>query len=171
MSAEPRLPAAERLASSRERMRLSMKARATATSAASDHDSPLLNALQGWWAGHPLHVAGVVAADAVKTLIRPIAQRHPIALVAGALVLGGLLVWTKPWRGILKPALLAGLLPQLLTKVMAVVPLESWLAVMASFTQRNEQPPTSPANPQPTKPTKPTESTEPTTPSAQAPLH
>ncbi len=163
MSADPRLPAAERLAVSRERMRLSMKARASTAPAASDNASPLFKSLQNWWAGHPLHVAGTVASDAVNTLIRPFARRHPIALVAGALVLGGLLVWAKPWRGILKPALLVGLLPQLLTKLIAVVPLESWLAVLASFTQKkSEQPPPSTAK---------TEPTQATTPSAQAPLH
>ncbi len=159
MSASPQLPAIQRLAASRERMRLSMKPQAPAHS---DHASPSLKALQGWWAGHPLHVAGAVASDAIKTLLRPIADRHPIALVAGALVVGGLLVWAKPWRGILKPALVAGLLPQLLTKAMAVVPLESWLAVLASFTQKNE-PAVAPA---PTPP-----QTDPTAASTQAPLH
>ena len=126
-----RLPAAQRLAASRERMRVSM----TRQPAAADGTGPVLDALKDWWAAHPLHVAGVVAADAAKTLIGPVAQRHPIALVAGALLLGGALVWAKPWRGILKPALLAGLLPQLLSKAMAVVPVESWLAVLSSLTR------------------------------------
>jgi len=131
VSAEPRLPAAQRLAASRERMRVSM----TPQAAAPNSTGPVLDALKDWWAAHPLHVAGVVAADAAKTLIGPVAQRHPIALVAGALVLGGLVIWAKPWRGILKPALLAGLLPQLLSKAMAVVPVESWLAVLSSLTR------------------------------------
>ncbi len=133
MSPEPRLPAAQRLAESRERLRLSMTRQHAPTDGAA---APMLDALQDWWAAHPLHVAGVVAADAAKTLIRPIAQRHPIALLAGALLLGGVLVWAKPWRGILKPALLAGLLPQLLSKAMAVVPVESWLAVLSALTRQ-----------------------------------
>jgi hypothetical protein len=140
VSTELRVPAAQRLAASRERMRLSMTRQ---PAAADGGTAPVLDALQEWWASHPLHVAGVVAADAAKTLIRPIAQRHPIALVAGALLLGGMLVWAKPWRGILKPALLAGLLPQLLSKAMAVVPIESWLAVLSSLTR--EAAPTAPA--------------------------
>ena len=146
MSTEPRLPAVERLAASRERMRVSMTPQADA----SHSTSPVLGVLKDWWAAHPLHVAGVMTADAAKTLIGPVAQRHPIALVAGALVLGGLVVWAKPWRGILKPALLAGLLPQLLSKAVAVVPVESWLAVLSSLTR--EAAPAAAPEPKPAAP-------------------
>lgn len=150
-----RLPAAQRLAASRERMRVSMTRQ---PAAAADGTGPVLDALKDWWAAHPLHVAGVVAADAAKTLIGPVAQRHPIALVAGALLLGAVLVWAKPWRGILKPALLAGLLPQLLSKAMAVVPIESWLAVLSSLTRQAA--PAAAPEPKPDTPQPP-----------QAPLH
>jgi len=160
VSAEPRLPAAQRLAASRERLRVSM----TRQPAAPDSTGPVLDALKDWWAAHPLHVAGVVASDAAKTLIGPLAQRHPIALVAGALVLGGLVIWAKPWRGILKPALLAGLLPQLLSKAMAVVPIESWLAVLSSLTR--EAAPAAAAEPQPAPAPAPD-----TTQAPQSPLH
>lgn len=159
MNPGPRLPAAQRLAASRERMRVSM----TPQAAAPDSTGPVLDALKDWWAAHPLHVAGVVAADAAKTLIRPVAQRHPMALVAAALLLGGVLVWAKPWRGILKPALLAGLLPQLLSKAMAVVPIESWLAVLSSLTRES-----APAAAPEAKPAAPAATT--TTP-PQSPLH
>ncbi|MBT9524459.1 MAG: hypothetical protein IV105_04305 [Rhizobacter sp.] len=152
-----RLPAAQRLAASRERMRVSMTRQ---PAAAADGTGPVLDALKDWWAAHPLHVAGVVAADAAKTLIGPVAQRHPIALVAGALLLGGALVWAKPWRGILKPALLAGLLPQLLSKAMAVVPIESWLAVLSSLTRQAAPAAAPEPNPKPDTPQAP-----------QAPLH
>ena len=166
MSTESRLSATQRLAASREQMRLSMTPRA----AASNHGpiSPVLDAVQHWWAAHPLRVAGVVASDAANTLIGPLAQRHPIALVAGALVLGGLLIWAKPWRGILKPALLAGLLPQLLSKAMAVVPLESWLAVLASLTRE----PAAAATPETTETTETAPQAPPAaTPAPQPPLH
>lgn len=156
MSTATRLPAAQRLAASRERMRVSM----TRRTAADDGTGPVLDAVKDWWAAHPLHVAGVVAADAAKTLIGPVAQRHPIALVAGALLLGGVLVWAKPWRGILKPALLAGLLPQLLSKAMAVVPVESWLAVLSSLTRQAAPAATPEPKPNPDTPQAP-----------QAPLH
>lgn len=152
-----RLPAAQRLAASRERMRVSMTRQ---PAAAADGTGPVLDALKDWWAAHPLHVAGVVAADAAKTLIGPVAQRHPIALVAGALLLGAVLVWAKPWRGILKPALLAGLLPQLLSKAMAVVPIESWLAVLSSLTRQAAPAAAPEPNPKPDTPQAP-----------QAPLH
>ncbi|MBC7992855.1 MAG: hypothetical protein H7Z15_06390 [Rhizobacter sp.] len=132
---------------------------------AKDSAGPVLDALRNWWSSHPMHVAGVVAADAANTLIRPVAQRHPIALVFGALVLGGLVVWAKPWRGFLKPALLVGLLPQLLSKAMAAVPLESWLTMLSSLTQKKDQPAPESA------PSAATVRTAPVTPDAQAPLH
>ncbi len=82
-----------------------------------------------------MRMASMVGIEASKTLIRPFAQRHPIGLVAIALLVGGALVWAKPWRGYLKPALLAGLLPQLLSKTMALVPMESWMSILATLTQ------------------------------------
>jgi hypothetical protein len=160
MSAELRSPAAARLAASRERMRLSMKPDPE-PAGTRDSAGPVLDALRNWWSDHPMHVAGEVASDAVNTLIRPVAQRHPIALVAGALVLGGVIFWAKPWRGFLKPALLVGLLPQLLSKAMAVIPMESWLSMLSSLTQKSDKSPAA-------APTSPPDSMAP---GAQAPLH
>lgn len=102
------------------------------------------DALHDWWSQHPWRVAGMVAADAAKAAVQPVAQRHPIALVVGAVVVGGLVVWARPWRGALKPALLAGLLPQLVSKAIAHLPVESWLAVLSSLAQQPE-PPATPA--------------------------
>jgi hypothetical protein len=43
---------------------------------------------------------------------------QPVALIAGAFVSGGLIAWYRPLRALLKPALLAGLLPELLVAAM-----------------------------------------------------
>lgn len=130
---DPRLSAAQRLAASRERLRLSMR---KAEPEPRESGGMVADALHDWWSQHPWRVAGTVAADAVKAGLQPVAQRHPIALVLGAVVVGGLIVWARPWRGILRPALLAGLLPQLMSKAMEHLPVESWLAVLSSLAKQ-----------------------------------
>lgn len=98
--------------------------------------SVVIDAVSSWWAQHPLRIASMLAADAVKA----VAQRHPLGLVLGALLLGGLLGWSRPWRRILTPALFAGLLPQLLSKAMSHVPTQSWMAVLTSLAQQQRRP-------------------------------
>lgn len=74
----------------------------------------LMQAAQAWWTRHPLHLAGTLAVTAADSMLKPIAQRHPLRLVLGAAAVGGLLAWSRPWRWA-APALFAGLLPQLLS--------------------------------------------------------
>ena len=100
----------------------------------------LIEAVRSWWARHPLRIPAMVAADAAKAAVQPMAQRHPLGVVLGALLLGGLFAWSRPWRWILTPALFAGLLPQLFSKAMAQVPVQSWLAVLTSLTQEQRRP-------------------------------
>lgn len=96
----------------------------------------VLEALESWWAQHPMRLASMVGSEAAKALIQPVAQRHPLTLVAGALVLGAAFVWVKPWRWGLKPALFTGLLSQFASKALAQVPVASWLAVLSQLTPR-----------------------------------
>lgn len=132
------LSATERLERSRERLRLTMLADASPAASqgtgqqglfsnlkwftalkASPGARILIDAVSAWWSYHPLHRNGLMLADATKTVVTPVAQRHPVALIAGSVVLGGLFAWSRPWRWLLKPALFAGLVPQLISKVMA----------------------------------------------------
>ena len=126
------VPPPDRLALSRERLRQAMQGPAAAASAESgspaNEPAPrwldnlksipavatVIDALTHWWARHPLHVVAVVAADTATAVVRPTAQRYPWRLVLGAALVGGVIVWSRPWRWGLKPALFAGLLPQLL---------------------------------------------------------
>ena len=85
--------------------------------AAGAEPGPATLAMHQWWAQHPLRLATDVTADAAKALVQPVAQRHPVALVAGAAAVGALLVWSQPWRWLLTPALLAGLLPKVISHV------------------------------------------------------
>ena len=128
--------ASERLTQSRERIRLAMlelasPIRESSTAGAQNFSDSLLNSLkskpgadlllsllQDWWSRQPLRASLTLAADAAQVLLKPIAQHHPLGLVMGAAAAGALLVLTKPWHWIAKPALLVGLLPQLVTQVM-----------------------------------------------------
>lgn len=95
--------------------------------------SILREAASSWWMRHPLSLATRVGADAVNAVIQPIALRNPLGLVLGALVLGAAVAWTRPWRWLLKPALLAGLLPQVISKVITHAPSTSWVTVLMSL--------------------------------------
>ena len=129
--------ATERLEKSRERLRSTMAADANPAGQATAPNrffsnfewltalkaTPgariLIDAVGAWWSYHPLRRNGLMAADVAKTFVTPLAQRNPVALIAGAVVLGGLFAWSRPWRWLLKPAMFAGLVPQLISKVMA----------------------------------------------------
>jgi hypothetical protein len=120
---------AERLARSREQLRHAL-AGAPATTDTRGEPGPrpawwhelralpaagiVVDAVQQWWARHPLRATTLVAVDAAQAVVQPLARSHPLTLVAGAFVVGALLAWRRPWGWILKPALFAGLLPQLL---------------------------------------------------------
>ncbi|MBW6496169.1 MAG: hypothetical protein K0B16_16760, partial [Burkholderiaceae bacterium] len=133
----PLMTASERLAQSRERLRQAMggtsSAPGTATRAGQAGAAMawlnilklnpaariVIAAVSVWWAQHPLHVLGTATAATAKAAVQPLARRHPLGLVTGALLLGALLAWSRPWRWALKPAMFAGLFPQLISQAMA----------------------------------------------------
>jgi hypothetical protein len=129
---------AERLAVSREHLRAALgreQGRSSAESVDPSAEAPtardrkagfddlrslpgaklVIEAIGLWWNRHPLRATSLLAAEAAKAVISPLAQRHPLLLVAGALVVGGLLARSRPWRWGFSSALFAGLLPQLLS--------------------------------------------------------
>lgn len=147
--------AIERLALSRERLRSTMlppprKAHASAlaggvgnvTSSLVERlrelpgATPVLEALETWWQQHPLRTASLVAADAARKFAAPLAERNPVGLVVAAVVVGALLALSKPWRWLLRPAIFAGLVPAIATRVMRQMPVESWLRMFAHVTAR-----------------------------------
>ncbi len=147
----------ERLTLSRERLRLALRDIAgPAGRAASARNSGtglawldslksipaagiVIEAVRSWWAEHPWRIASLLAGETVKTVVQPLAQRHPIGLVVGALLVGGVLAWTRPWRLVFTSSLLAGLLPQLLSKTVAQIPTQSWMAVLSELLKQPRQ--------------------------------
>jgi hypothetical protein len=118
---------AQRLSRSREQLRLSLLERSRAQSdgeprhhggASKTWLDALLPGMAGlvrpWWSGHPLRATAGMAAGVATLALQPLVARHPWAMAASAATLGGALAWSRPWRWTLKPALLAGVVPQLM---------------------------------------------------------
>lgn len=100
----------------------------------------LLDAISAWWAQHPLQTATSVAANSAKAVLNPLVQRNPWGVVLAALVVGGVLVWVRPWRWISPSVLFAGLLPQVLSKIAAQVQPQSWVDMLNAVLQQGQKP-------------------------------
>jgi hypothetical protein len=72
-----------------------------------------IDALTDRWARHPLHATVQMAEVAAAETVAPLVRRHPALVLGGAAVAGALLVRARPWRWLLRPALVAGLASQL----------------------------------------------------------
>jgi hypothetical protein len=94
-----------------------------------------------------LYSAPAPLTETAKTLLLPLAQRHPLGLLLCGLAVGTLLGWSRPWRWIVTPALIVGLLPKLLAKAAALVPSGAWLDILAALTPARAKP-QGPAAPQ-----------------------
>ncbi|MCY7306731.1 MAG: hypothetical protein LH632_11390 [Rhodoferax sp.] len=116
------LTASENLTLSRQRMR-----QVLAESAAAPHTSD-----------NPLLVAGTFAKEAVETAVHPFAQRNPLGLVAGAVLVGGLLAWSRPWRWLLTPVV-ASMLPVFVTRMVRAAPAETWMKALTALTRPRQR--------------------------------
>ena len=72
-----------------------------------------LDAFGAWWSSRPLRGPTQEVAAAARSLLVPLLERRPVAVLGGAAAAGALLVWSRPWRSLLRPALLAGFASQL----------------------------------------------------------
>jgi hypothetical protein len=93
----------------------------------------VLDALSAWWAQQPWHQTTALLAESAKRLLRPLAQRNPVALVLGAAAIGGAVVLLKPWRWISVPALTAGVMPGLIAGVFSQLRPLSWAELLNSW--------------------------------------
>lgn len=93
----------------------------------------VLETLEGWWAQHPLHTAGILASEASREFVVPLARQNPYALIIGSVAVGAIFMLSKPWRWLLRPALFVGLVPQLASQALKRMPIESWLRMYESM--------------------------------------
>ena len=96
--------------------------------------SIVINTVQRWWAKHPMRLAVLLADDAARTLVKPVAKKHPYRLVLGAGAVGALLMVSRSWRwlprAVLTPALtstlMAGLVPTLISQLKSPAAGSAW---------------------------------------------
>ena len=138
--------ARDRIETSRARLRLAMTPRAPDMPAKHPSSSPswldrlgalplvhsVVDSVGSWWSHHPLRPITEVAGEASSAMVKPVAKRHPLALVAGAALVGAALAWTRPWRWVFRSALFAGLVPQLASRVVSHLPIEAWMTMVGS---------------------------------------
>ncbi len=138
--------AIERLALSRDRLRRAMVPSPAVATAASPGPqrwwrrltewpavSAVVESVEAWWSQHPLRPVVQVAGEATTAAVKPLAQRNPVALVLAAAAVGAALAWSRPWRWAFRSALFAGLVPQLVARVVAHLPIESWMTMLGSM--------------------------------------
>lgn len=157
-SPAPQLSALERLEASRARIRGALlqigHPRPPDTVGASSGDlkskllrmardvpgvSVIADSVESWWAQHPLHTAGIVAMEASREVVGPLARRNPFVLVVGATVVGALFVASRPWRWLIRPALFIGLVPQLASHLIRRVPLDNWMRMGMRFLMKPQR--------------------------------
>jgi hypothetical protein len=157
-----------RLADSRRQLRDAMMhiahppalAAGTATGAASRAAASVLGALrslpgasglwstvESWWAAHPLRGAAYLTGQASRAMLKPIARKHPLKLVLGASLFGALIVALRPWRWLLRSAVLAGLIPQIARIAVRQVPLTAWLRMFKGLQRSATAAPVTPVEP------------------------
>jgi hypothetical protein len=95
----------------------------------------VVDAVRDWWGHHPLNTAGILANEAARKYMAGPSNRKPLTLVFAAVVAGALLAVIKPWRLLLRPALLAGLIPALATRAVREVPIDSLMRMYSSLTK------------------------------------
>lgn len=131
--------ASERLARSRDQLRLALRESATSPDGASSDDGHhpddgLVARIQRQWRQwRPLGLFGVMAARAANAAVRPLVERNPLGMALGATLAGALIAWSRPWRWIVGSSVVASLLPRLFGRPAAGAAGNVWVALLSSI--------------------------------------
>ena len=79
----------------------------------------VLDALGDRWRSHPLASSLHLAEAAAASTVAPLVRKHPAATLGTSAAIGALLVWLKPWRRLLKPALIGGIATQIAAQLIS----------------------------------------------------
>jgi hypothetical protein len=93
---------------------------------------PLIDTLGQGWAHYAQQNQDMPVATLVENFLSPIAKRHPLALIAGAVMFGSVFAWSRPWRWVFKPSSMGLWGPALMSNVMASNAFQSWLVTALS---------------------------------------
>jgi hypothetical protein len=96
----------------------------------------VIDGVTGWWSTHPLNSVFRIADETAGDMVGPLVRRHPLAVVAGAFVLGAIAIRIRPWRWLIRPALFAGLASQLTSRLVSHGPLDFMLGALHRFNER-----------------------------------
>ena len=78
-----------------------------------------IDALTDRWSRHPLQTTVRMAEVAASETIAPLVRRHPAATLGASAIAGALLVRARPWRWLVRPALMTGLAAQVAALLLA----------------------------------------------------
>lgn len=108
--------------------------------------STVRDTVEQWWRNHPWRPVLTVAAEAAKQTMVPMARQHPGRVLGVALLAGAVLSRWRPWKWLLAstvPALLASMLPTLLSKAATRIPLSTLLKLVGATVSRGRNVPAS----------------------------
>ena len=77
-----------------------------------------VDALTDRWSSHPLAASLRIAEVAATETVAPLVRRHPAAMLGASALAGALLIRAKPWRWLLRPALLGGIASQIVSQLL-----------------------------------------------------
>jgi len=77
-----------------------------------------IDVVSEWWNQHPLHASASLAGAAARGVIVPLVRRHPAVVLGAAAVAGAVLMRSRAWRWLLRPALVAGVASQLASRLL-----------------------------------------------------
>ena len=130
----------------------------------------VLDTVSSWWKQHPLRVVATLVAASAASAARPVTQRHPTLTLLAALALGAVVMWARPWRfAMLRRVVYAGLLPQLVAKVLSFMPADGWMNLVDSMLHRGK--PTNAPNAEAPRPSASPRSPSSSDPARVSPLH